>query len=135
MGGEQLVGIYVSGAEASDSLKQFARDRDWVVRIYTDRGALMRDCQQKTIGAVLIWSLDSLGRDLQELMHTLETLRQSEVGLYSLTEGINSFSEKLFFAHVAIFANFDSHTSRTTQPPFSEQSPGPVEGQPKGVAQ
>lgn len=128
MSANQAVGIYVCGdrettnAEAA-ALEQYALERDWVsTRTYADvpgmdgyRPALkqlIRDCKQGCLAAVVVSRIAQLGDGIADVISVLEQFRQC-VGIQfiSVQESIDSLepeaSGRLFFAHVAIFANVE----------------------------
>jgi DNA invertase Pin-like site-specific DNA recombinase len=111
------VAIYCREIE-KDALKQYARDRDWlIVREYV-HGAesegydqfpdLLCDCQQRSIDTILTWRL--FGRSLHAVIAMLEQIRQQQgIEFIAVEDGIDSSTEigRLFFAHIAILANVE----------------------------
>jgi site-specific DNA recombinase len=130
MSADKTVGIYVCGDSESASaeagaLEQYALEREWAsIRTYADhivpgmhgyRPALKQvicDCNQGCLSAVVVFRITQLGDSVGDVISVLEQFRQC-VGIQfvSLQESIDSLepaaSGRLFFAHVAIFANVE----------------------------
>jgi DNA invertase Pin-like site-specific DNA recombinase len=138
MSADKAVGVYVLGDSESTSveaaaLEQYALEREWAnTRTYADKLApgmhgyrpaltqLIRDCKQGCLSAVMVSRITQLGDSIRDVISVLEQFRQC-VGLQfvSVQESIDSFepaaSGRLFFAHVAIFANVEREMSKLRQ--------------------
>ena len=56
---------------------------------------------------VAVWAVDRLGRSLTDLLNTLQTLKQSKVGLFLHQQGIDASTAagKAFFQMLGVFAD------------------------------
>jgi DNA invertase Pin-like site-specific DNA recombinase len=138
MSADKAVGIYVCGDGASTSveataLEQYALEQEWAnTRTYADklvpgmhgyRPALkqvIRDCKQGCLSAVVVSRITQLGDSIGDVISVLELFRQCVgVQLVVVREFIDSLepagSGRLFFAHVAIFANAEREMSEVRQ--------------------
>lgn len=68
------------------------------------KGAVRRDFEM-----IMAWSVDRLGRSLQDLTAFLSEIQAKEVGLYLLQQGIDSSTPagKAMFQMVGVFAEFE----------------------------
>jgi DNA invertase Pin-like site-specific DNA recombinase len=64
----------VSGAKSSDQRPALAR--------------LLKDAVRRRFDIVAVWAVDRLGRSLTDLLNTLQTLKQSKVGLFLHQQGM-----------------------------------------------
>ncbi len=123
------VAIYCRVSTASQTvdpqeaaLQKYCEDRDWTqVRVFSDRAVsgmrdrrqeldkLMDQCRRRLIDVVLVWRFDRFGRSLRHLIDALEEFRQLGIAFISLNEAVDTASPtgRLFFAFIAIFANFE----------------------------
>jgi DNA invertase Pin-like site-specific DNA recombinase len=62
---------------------------------------------------LVIWKLDRLGRDTEELMRLSRVFRENDWNLVSMTEGIDTKTPmgKAFYGMLAVFAQFESDTT------------------------
>jgi DNA invertase Pin-like site-specific DNA recombinase len=58
----------ISGAKSSDQRPALAK--------------LLKDAVRRRFDIVAVWAVDRLGRSLTDLLNTLQTLKQSKVGLF-----------------------------------------------------
>jgi len=130
MAAEKVVGIYtrVSTADRQDTkaqeneLRALAEKRGWkVFRVYSDRGEsgakerrpaldeLWRDCRQRRIDVVCVWSLDRLARSLKQLIESLEEFRRLKVDFVSFKQDFDTTSSagRLLFHVVGAVAEFE----------------------------
>jgi DNA invertase Pin-like site-specific DNA recombinase len=58
---------------------------------------------------VAVWAVDRLGRGLTDLLSTLQTLKESKVGLFLHQQGIDTSTAagKAFFQMLGVFAEFE----------------------------
>jgi DNA invertase Pin-like site-specific DNA recombinase len=58
---------------------------------------------------VAVWAVDRLGRSLTDLLNTLQTLKQSKVGLFLHEQGIDTSTAagNAFFQMLGVFAEFE----------------------------
>jgi DNA invertase Pin-like site-specific DNA recombinase len=148
MSADNAVGIYVCedgeliSVEAA-ALEQYALEREWTnTRTYADKlvpgmhgyrpalTQLIQDCRQGCLSGVVIWRISQLGDNIRDVISFLEQFRQC-VGLQflSVQESIDSLepaaSGRLFFAHVAIFANVEREMNKARQrSDFTDQAVG-----------
>jgi DNA invertase Pin-like site-specific DNA recombinase len=105
-------------------LRQAAERAGWeVVEVYTDHGisgakgrdkrpacdALCRDASRRRFDIVMAWSVDRLGRSLQDLVNFLSELDALKVDLFLRTQGIDTTtpSGKAMFGMLSVFADFE----------------------------
>jgi site-specific DNA recombinase len=134
MSADKAVGIYVCGDSESTSaeaaaLERYALEREWTnTCTYADKLApgmhdyrpalaqLIRDCRQGCLSVVVIWRITQLGDSIGDVISVLEQFRQcAGIQFVSVQESIDSLSPaasgRLFFAHVAMFANVEREMS------------------------
>src|SRR6516162_8178157 len=113
MAAEKVVGIYtrVSTVDRQDTkaqeseMRAFAEKRGWkIFRVYSDRGEsgakenrpaldeLWRDCRQRRIDVVCVWSLDRLARSLKQLIESLEEFRRLKIDFVSFKQDFDTTS-------------------------------------------
>jgi DNA invertase Pin-like site-specific DNA recombinase len=107
-----------------EELRQAAERTGWeVVEVYTDHGisgakgrdkrpalnALCRDASRRRFDVVMAWSVDRLGRSLQDLVNFLSELHALKVDLFLKTQGIDTTtpSGKAMFGMLSVFADFE----------------------------
>ena len=85
----------VSGAKSSDQRPALAR--------------LLKDAVRRRFDIVAVWAVDRLGRSLTDLLNTLQTLKQSKVGLFLHQQGIDTSTAagNAFFQMLGVFAEFE----------------------------
>jgi DNA invertase Pin-like site-specific DNA recombinase len=86
----------------------------------------------------IVWKLDRLGRSLQHLITTLNTLQEREIGFISLTENIDTTTPggKLIFHVMGALAEFerDLIRERTNAGLAAARARGRVGGRPRRLA-
>ena len=109
---------------SSANLRQVAEAKGWeVVAEYTDAGvsgskrlqdrpkgsALMRDATRRTFDVVASWSVDRLGRSLQDLIGTLSELHAGGLDLYLHQQAIDTRTPagRALFQMLGVFAEFE----------------------------
>jgi DNA invertase Pin-like site-specific DNA recombinase len=90
----------ISGAKGRDKRPAFDR--------------LHRDITTRKVEIVMAWSIDRLGRSLQDLVHFLDHLHAKQVGLYLHRQGLDTTtpSGKLMFQMCGAFAEFEREMIR-----------------------
>ncbi len=105
-------------------LEQVAKRSSWdVVEVYEDAGIsgangrekrpafdkLMKDASRRRFDLVAAWSVDRLGRSLQDLVAFLSELHALKVGLYLHQQGIDTTTPagKAMFQMMGVFAEFE----------------------------
>jgi len=97
--GCQIVRIYkdhgISGAKSRDKRPEFDR--------------LLRDAAQRKFDMVMAWSVDRLGRSLQDLVGFLSELHALRIDLFLHQQGLDtqSPSGKAMFQMMGVFAEFE----------------------------
>jgi len=88
---------------------------------------------------VVIWKLDRLGRTLRNLVEILDTFKNRNIELISLSDGINSNSPigQLFLQISGMFAEFERNIiiERTRAGLASARNRGVKLGRPKGISE
>ncbi len=105
-------------------LRAVAKRHGWkVVSVYTDEGisgtkgrderpgldALLKGVARKEFDVVAAWSVDRLGRSLQDLIGTLNELKAKDVDLYLHKQGLDTSTPagKAMFQMLGVFAEFE----------------------------
>jgi len=105
-------------------LRAVAERHGWkVVSVYTDEGisgakgrdkrpglgALLKGVARKEFDVVAAWSVDRLGRSLQDLIGTLNELKAKNVDLYMHKQGLDTATTagKAMFQMLGVFAEFE----------------------------
>jgi DNA invertase Pin-like site-specific DNA recombinase len=105
-------------------LEAVAERHGWtVVSVYRDHGVsgakgrdarpgldkLLQAVARKEIDLVATWSVDRLGRSLQDLVHVLQEMHAKEVDLYLHQQGIDTTtpSGKAMFQMMGVFSEFE----------------------------
>jgi DNA invertase Pin-like site-specific DNA recombinase len=102
--GHEIVAIYedkgISGAKGRDKRPAFDR--------------LHKDIVQRKFDIVMAWSIDRVGRSLQDLLHFLEQLHARQIGLYLHQQNIDTTTPagKLLFQMCGAFAEFERNMIR-----------------------
>lgn len=103
--GWEIVGIYedagVSGAKGRDKRPEFDR--------------LCRDATRRRFDVVMSWSVDRLGRSLQDLVGFLAELHSVGVDLFLHQQGVDTTTPagKAMFQMLGVFAEFERSLIRT----------------------
>lgn len=105
-------------------LREIADRMGWqVVEVYTDQGisgakkrdqrpafnAMCKDAARRKFDLVAAWSVDRLGRSLQDLVEFLSDLHALSIDLYLHQQGIDTTtpSGKAMFQMMGVFAEFE----------------------------
>jgi DNA invertase Pin-like site-specific DNA recombinase len=102
--GHEIVETYedngISGAKGRDKRPAFDR--------------LHRDIVIRKFDIVMAWSIDRVGRSLQDLLHFLEQLHAKQIGLYLHQQNIDTTTPagKLMFQMCGAFAEFERNMIR-----------------------
>jgi DNA invertase Pin-like site-specific DNA recombinase len=105
-------------------LEAVAERHGWaVVTVYRDQGIsgakgrdarpgldkLLQAVARKEIDLVATWSVDRLGRSLQDLVHVLQEMHAKQVDLYLHQQGIDTTtpSGKAMFQMMGVFSEFE----------------------------
>jgi DNA invertase Pin-like site-specific DNA recombinase len=97
--GWEIVGIYddngISGAKSREHREAFDQ--------------LCKDATRRKFDVVMAWSVDRLGRSLQDLIGFLEELHALSVDLYLHQQGIDTTTPggKMMFQMMGVFAEFE----------------------------
>ena len=85
----------ISGAKSSDQRPALSK--------------LLKDAVRRRFDMVAVWAVDRLGRSLTDLLNTLQTLKQSKVGLFLHQQGIDTSTSagNAFFQMLGVFAEFE----------------------------
>jgi Resolvase, N terminal domain len=111
-------------ANQERELRQVAERAGWdVVKVYKDHGisgakgrekrpqfdALHRDANARQFDVVMAWSVDRLGRSLQDLVEFLTNLHALKIDLFLKTQGIDTTTPagKALFQMMGVFAEFE----------------------------
>ncbi|BCH33011.1 resolvase [Mesorhizobium sp. L-8-10] len=111
-------------ANQERQLLEIARHSGWdVVQIYRDQGvsgakgrdkrpafdALCSDITRRRFDIVMVWSVDRLGRSLQDLVTFLSELHALRIDLFLHQQGIDTTTPagKAMFQVMAVFAEFE----------------------------
>jgi len=106
------------------TLTEIANSRDWqVVKSYSDRNIYstkdkqsgksfceLRDAlTQSKFDLVMAFSIDRLGKSLQELMRFLESLHENNIDLYLHTQNVDTLTTegKIIFSMCRIFGEYE----------------------------
>lgn len=97
--GWTIVDIYedagVSGAKGRNKRPAFDR--------------LLKDASRRRFGLVAAWSVDRLGRNLQDLLHFLEEIHSYGIDLYLHQQGLDTTTPagRAMFGMLGVFAEFE----------------------------
>jgi DNA invertase Pin-like site-specific DNA recombinase len=110
-------------ANQLDALAQVAERQNWLVTAtFTDElsgakgrhqrpgyDAMLRAVTRREVDLVAAWSVDRLGRSLQDLVHFLEELKASGVDLYLHQQGLDTRTPagRALFGMLAVFSEFE----------------------------
>ena len=124
-----------------DALKKIGCEKiyhDKISGVKSDRPGLSRALELCRTGDVLvIWRLDRLGRSLKDLIQIAEKLKEREIGLKSLQEGIDTTTTtgQLMFNLFAVLADFERNLIRERSKAGLDaaRSRGRLGGRPKSL--
>jgi DNA invertase Pin-like site-specific DNA recombinase len=111
-------------ANQERELRAVAERKDCeIVKVYTDHGisgtkgrdkrpqfdALCRDAVRRDFDVVMAWSVDRLGRSLQDLISFLNEIHAAGVDLYLHQQGLDTSTPagKAMFQMLGVFAEFE----------------------------
>ena len=125
--GCEIVRVYkdhgISGAKGRDKRPEFDR--------------LLRDAAQRKFDVIMAWSVDRLGRSLQDLVAFLSELHALHIDLFLQQQGLDTTtpSGKAMFQMLGVFAEFERSMirERTLTGIRAAQAAGKVVGRPKRV--
>jgi DNA invertase Pin-like site-specific DNA recombinase len=95
----EIVRVYkdhgISGAKGRDGRPEFDR--------------LLRDAAQRKLDVVMAWSVDRLGRSLQDLVSFLSELHALHIDLFLHQQGLDTTTPggKAMFQMMGVFAEFE----------------------------
>lgn len=71
--------------------------------------ALLKACVQRKVEMIAVWSTDRLGRSMPHLIEVLQTIRDTGVGLYIHTQGVdtNTPAGRMLFQMLGVMAEFE----------------------------
>lgn len=107
-----------------DQLNQIAHRHEWeIVQTYTDKGisgakgrkqrpqldAMLKAATRKEFDMVVVWSVDRLGRSLQDLIQLLSELESKDIDLYLHQQSLDTTTPtgKAMFGMLGVFAEFE----------------------------
>jgi len=75
---------------------------------------MMKDSIKRKFDVVMVWSIDTLGRSLQNLMEILNDLKSKNVDLYMEQQAIDTTNptSSLMFAMIGAFSEFEREIIR-----------------------
>ena len=97
--GHEIVEVYcdraISGAKGRDKRPAFDR--------------LHKDAARRQFDLIMVWSVDRLGRSLQDLVSFLEHLRATKVELFLHQQGLDTTTPlgRAMFGMLSVFADFE----------------------------
>ena len=85
----------VSGSKGKDDRKELSR--------------MLSDCKKRKFEKLIVWELSRLGRSLSHLVNTLQEMKDSDVDLYSVREGIDTSTSmgRTMFGLIGVFSEFE----------------------------
>ena len=112
-----------------NDLQEVASKNGWdVVDTYTDEGIsgskgrdrrpefdqLLKDANRKKYDGILVWSIDRLGRSLQDLVSFLNDIQSKDIDLYIHQQGIDTSTPtgKMMFQMLGVFSEFERNIIR-----------------------
>ena len=112
-----------------NDLQEVANRSGWeVVDTYTDEGIsgskgrdkrpefdrLLKDGNRKSYDGILVWSIDRLGRSLQDLVSFLNDIQSKDIDLYIHQQGIDTSTHtgKMMFQMLGVFSEFERNIIR-----------------------
>ena len=112
-----------------NQLREISTRNDWeVVNEYIDEGIsgslgrdkrpsfdqLLKDVNRKKFDGILVWSIDRLGRSLQDLVSFLNDIQSKKVDLYIHQQGLDTTTPtgKMMFQMCGVFSEFERNIIR-----------------------
>lgn len=112
-----------------NQLREISQRNDWeVVDEYLDEGIsgslgrdkrpsfdrLLKDVNRKKFDGILVWSIDRLGRSLQDLVSFLNDVQSKNIDLYIHQQGLDTSTPtgKMMFQMCGVFAEFERNIIR-----------------------
>jgi DNA invertase Pin-like site-specific DNA recombinase len=112
-----------------EELREVSRRNGWeVVEEYLDKGLsgslgrngrpsfdrLLKDVNRKKFDGILVWSIDRLGRSLQDLVSFLNDVQSKNIDLYIHQQGLDTSTPtgKMMFQMCGVFAEFERNIIR-----------------------
>lgn len=116
-------------ANQERELREVADAKGWdVAEVYRDEGVsgakgrearhgldrMLKDAVRGRFGVLMSWSVDRLGRSLQDLIHTLNDLRAANCDLYLHRQALDTRtpSGRAMFQMLGVFAEFEREMIR-----------------------
>jgi DNA invertase Pin-like site-specific DNA recombinase len=110
-------------------LREISKRNDWeIVEEYLDKGIsgslgrdgrpsfdrLLKDVNRKKFDGILVWSIDRLGRSLQDLVSFLNDVQSKNIDLYIHQQGLDTSTPtgKMMFQMCGVFAEFERNIIR-----------------------
>ena len=103
-----------------EAMKKYADARGWTIEYeITEIGSgaknnpqrkeLINKARRRTIDVIIVWKLDRWGRSVNDLFHTLNELRNLDVGFISLTEALDLTTPtgRAMAGLLSVFAEFE----------------------------
>ena len=105
-------------------LREISKRNNWeIVEEYLDKGIsgslgrdgrpsfdrLLKDVNRKKFDGILVWSIDRLGRSLQDLVSFLNDVQSKNIDLYIHQQGLDTSTPtgKMMFQMCGVFAEFE----------------------------
>jgi DNA invertase Pin-like site-specific DNA recombinase len=112
-----------------NQLREISKRNDWdIVDEYLDEGIsgslgrdkrpsfdrLLKDVNRKKFDGILVWSIDRLGRSLQDLVSFLNDIQSKNVDLYIHQQGLDTTTStgKMMFQMCGVFSEFERNIIR-----------------------
>ena len=112
-----------------NQLREISKRNDWeIVEVYLDEGfsgslgrdkrpsfdRLLKDVNRKKFDGILVWSIDRLGRSLQDLVSFLNDIQSKNVDLYIHQQGLDTSTPtgRLMFSLVGCFGEYEKNIIR-----------------------
>ena len=116
-------------ANQEQELREVAAAKGWeVAEVYRDEGVsgakgrearhgldgMLKDAVRGRFSVLMAWSVDRLGRSLQDLIHTLNDLRAADCDLYLHRQALDTRtpSGRAMFQMLGVFAEFEREMIR-----------------------
>jgi DNA invertase Pin-like site-specific DNA recombinase len=116
-------------ANQEQELREVAAAKGWeVAEVYRDEGVsgakgrearhgldkMLKDAVRGRFSVLMAWSVDRLGRSLQDLLHTLNDLRSANCDLYLHRQALDTRtpSGRAMFQMLGVFAEFEREMIR-----------------------
>ncbi len=105
-------------------LEELARQREWrITNVYEDAGVsgtkgrdrrpglddMLKDATRKRFDVIAAWSVDRLGRSLQDLLHFLDEIKAVRCDLYLHQQAVDTTTPagRALFQMMGVFAEFE----------------------------